>query len=315
MRKLVARLAFTVAATAVLPSPAAHAQPRLSSSSLAQAKSLKAAGDTAMESLNYTDALAAYTEAYALSSDPALLYNKGQALRALERFPEALGELERFDQAAPPGLKAKVPKLRELIAEVRERVTTLTIACNVEGARILVRDKLVGATPLPVPLRLSSGRASVEVSADGFETFRRVYDLPGGGSTAIDAQLLSKDTTGVLIVTTERPGAEAFVDGKAAGSPPVEVVVASGAHSIRVLREGFDVATTTAVVAAGERKRVEIALQARRPLASRWWFWTSLGVGAATLAGVAVAGALLTDRKAGTGDILPGRVSAPLMSF
>jgi hypothetical protein len=315
MRKLVARLALTVAAMALFPSPVAHAEPRPSPSEIARAKSLKAAGDTAMESLKYSDALAAYTEAHALTGDAALLYNKGQALRALERFPEALAELERFEQTAPPALKAKVPKLGELIAEVRGRITVLTLACNVEGARVLVRDKLVGTTPLSTPLRLASGKAAVEVSADGYEPFRQVVDLPGGGSTEIGAKLISKDTTGVLFVTTGLAGAEAFVDGKPVGSPPVEVVVPSGDHRIRVVRDGFDVATTTAVVAAGERKHVAIALQAKRPPTSKGWFWASVAAGAATVAGVVIAGALLIDRPTSKGDIPPGQVSAPLMKF
>src|SRR5688572_32317740 len=62
---------------------------------------LKKRGDDAMESGRPADALAAYVEAYAISKDPALLYNKGRALQALTEYPRALEELEAFDKSAP----------------------------------------------------------------------------------------------------------------------------------------------------------------------------------------------------------------------
>lgn len=137
-------------------------------------------------------------------------------MRALERHPEALIEIERFDKEAPPELKSRVPKLSQLIADERAHVVAV-VACNVKGARILVRDKLVAAAPIAAPLRLNAGRATVEVSADGFEPFRRTYELPGGGSMTIDAQLQPKEKKGILVVNTSLEGARAFVDGKSGG--------------------------------------------------------------------------------------------------
>ena len=60
--------------------------------------------------LRYADALGAYAEAYALTRDPALLYNQGRAHQALGNFPEALASFERFAVEASPDLRARVAR-------------------------------------------------------------------------------------------------------------------------------------------------------------------------------------------------------------
>ena len=48
-----------------------------------------------------------------------------------------------------------------LIAEVRSHVATLSLRCNVTGARVIVRGTVMGTTPLPA-LRLHDGVAKIE---------------------------------------------------------------------------------------------------------------------------------------------------------
>src|SRR5262249_9809052 len=73
------------------------------------AKTLKADGDQAIDRLDFQQALDKYNQAYDKSHDPAILYNRARALQSLNRMPEALDELERFDREAPGDLKTKVP--------------------------------------------------------------------------------------------------------------------------------------------------------------------------------------------------------------
>src|SRR5262249_14067665 len=75
------------------------------------AAALKQRGDAAMDSLRYDDAIAAYEKAYAISKDPAILYNLGRVHQARGVYPKALEYLERFDREAPPELKSRVPLL------------------------------------------------------------------------------------------------------------------------------------------------------------------------------------------------------------
>jgi hypothetical protein len=267
-----------------------------------------------MESLRYADALTAYAQAYALTHDPALLYNQGRAEQALGQFPAALASFERFALDAPPDLRARVPLLDELVADVRKHVAHLAIRCDTQGARVLVRDRVVGTTPLAGPLDLNAGYAAIEVDAEGYQPFRRDVDLEGATQTVVDVALVPKKLTAFLRVESQAAAAVVSVDGQPIGNAPVEVVVAPGTHRVAVHRGGFQDATTSVVLALGEHKDVALDLERNPPITKRWWFWT--GVGVVVTAGVITAAALLIERSPSHGDgFTPNQVSAPLTRF
>ncbi len=149
------RIVLLVVAWALFAS-SAHAQ------SNPQVEKLRIAADEAMDNLRYAEALDGYTKAYAMSHDTRFLYNMGRALGALGQYPEAVSQLERFRMDAPADLKSRVPQLEQLITDFKHHVSTLTIKCNVTGARVLVREKAVGQTPLG-EIKLNAGSAIVEV--------------------------------------------------------------------------------------------------------------------------------------------------------
>jgi hypothetical protein len=277
-----------------------------------EAEQLKLEGDRAMQRLEYQAALDAYERAYAIDKNPALLYNRGRTLQALGRYPEALQQIEAFDRDAPPELKARVPKLRELVTELKGRVSTLALTSNVRGARVLVRGRLVGTTPL-APIRLNSGAAAIEVVGDGYHPFKHSVTLQGGGQAAVHAVLHSKNTTGVLEITSPIAGADVFVNGSRLGSAPAQTVLKAGEHRVLVRRQGYEEAETTAVILAGRTTRLDVPLDQPPPITARWWFWT--GVGVVVVGGIVLTAALLTERDADRGDIPPGQVSGPLLSF
>lgn len=271
----------------------------------ARAAERKKAGDEAMEALRYADALAAYGEAYTIGKDAALLYNMGRALQALNRFPEALDKLTAFEAAASPELKARVPRLAKLIAEIRERVSTLTLRTNVEGARVLVRNAVAGKTPLSAPLQLVAGPAEIEIEIDGYYPAKKTVNLPGGGALTVTLDLFSKSTTGLLVVKASAAGAEVLVDGKRVGIAPVELNVTKGLHQVAVRHRDHRTYESTAVVPAGGTKTVDATLDSASVL-TRWWFWSA--VGAAVTAGVIVTVAATTERAPDSGTIAPGQL-------
>lgn len=290
------------------PVPPAAAEPDSGSA----AAEHKDAGDRAMQRLDYQAALESYDRAYTLDPNPALLYNRGRALQALGRYPQALDQLEAFDKQAPAELKARVPKLGELLAQLKARVSTLTLTSNVGGARVIVRGVSVGATPLP-PIRVNAGSATIEVSADGHHPFKQTVTLPGGGRLAVQAMLHSKSTTGVLEITSPVAGAHVFVNGARIGAAPAQTVVRAGEHDVLVRHEGYDETETTAVVSVGRTTRLDVPLDRPPAITERWWFWT--GVGIVVVGGAVLTYALLTERDPDRGDIPPGQVSGPLLSF
>jgi hypothetical protein len=275
----------------------------------ARAAELKRLGDAAIDSMRYGEAVDAYTKAYALEKDPALLYNRGRAFQALGDFPGALESLEAFDSAASAELKARVPKLAELLTEVRAKVATLALTCNVAGARILVRDKIVGTTPTS-RLRFNAGTANLEVTAEGFFPFTKTVELPPGGVLDLEVTLSPKAKAAILVLRAPVPGTTAIVDGKMAGNPPVEVMVDPGSHKIVARAEGYDDTETSFVISAGERKQVDLSLGRKPAITSQWWFWTGLGV--VVVGGATVAAALLIEKNPSQGDLPPGIVRAPI---
>ncbi len=297
-------------ATVLLAAPAAAQQQPPSAADRAQAAQLKKRGDDEMESLRYGEALNDYTEAYRLSGDAALLYNRARVLEALERFPEALSELERFSKDAAPALRAKVPQLKELMKDIASRITTLTIQCNVPNARVLVRDKLVAKTPLDAPIRVNAGSSSIEVVAEGYVPFKQVVDLPRGGAYTLEVSLAARTPTGTLAIASTPSGSDVRVDGQPIGRTPAEAELAPGNHEVVLSLDGYREKKTTAVVIEGQRKEVAIDLDKNPSIFGRWWFWTAVGV--VIVGGVVVTYALTTEKSAGHGDIPPGQVSGPL---
>ncbi len=291
---------------------APSAQPAAPDSASPNAAQLKAEGDAAMKRLAYESALRLYRKAYALEPSPALSYNKGRALQALTRYPEALDELETFAREASPELKAKVPKLAELLSDVRARVSTLRLSCNVNGARVLLGKRVIGTTPLP-EVRVNAGRSKLEVTLDGYHPYRKMLSLRGDAVQKIGVQLASKSTTGVLEVTSPVAGAMVFIDDKKIGTVPAQAQLTAGEHEVVVRREGYDEARTSAVVRIGRVAKLNVALDEPPGITSRWWFWT--GIGVVVAGGTALTVALLTERSSDEGDIAPGKVAGPLVRF
>jgi hypothetical protein len=252
-----------------------------------------------------------YEEAEKLAPSPALLYNEGRALQALNRHPAALAKLLAFKAAAPDELLRKVPDLDKLIADLRARVGTLAVTCNVAGARVLVDRTVVGVTPLAEPLKLNAGRIAVDVEAEGYFPSHQTIELKGGELFAFQTTLSTKSTNAILVVNGSSPGADVLIDSEKAGAAPVEKIVPAGTHKLLLRHKSFADTETSVVVEAGQRKEVVVPL--RPPgVATKWWFWTSLAAAAATVAAATAIG--LSTRSPDTGTIAPGRLM-PLARF
>lgn len=272
---------------------------------------LRARANQAMIDLRTEEALTLYKQIHTASKDPSLLYNMARAEQALGRHAEALDHLEAFEREASPELRARVPKLAELLAELRGKVTALSVTADVPDARVLVGGVDVGKAPLRV--RVNAGPQTLEVTAPGRHPHKRTVTLPGGGAFELQAALFPIETTGFLTVTSRVAGAEVVVDGKRVGQVPVEMLLPEGPHRLVVRREGHHPSDTTVQITAGQKREVAIDLAKTTPVTKTWWFWT--GVGAVVVTGVAVTAALLTERSADKGTIGNGQIAAPLVRF
>lgn len=268
---------------------------------------LKASGDALMREKRYGEALAAYEAAAKSLPDPALHYNRGRALQFLGRHPESLTALRLFRAEAPASVRARVPTLDALIAEVRSHVALLRLGCEVKGARVLLGHQEIGRTPFAAPLAVNAGRATLEILADGYEPFSTQVDLAGDeAATFVEAKLVARQKIGVLVIRSGIPGTLAEVDGRAIGAMPAEASLRAGDHTVTATHEGYRPTSTRVVVVAGQRKELLLDPLPATPIYKQWWLWTALGVAAA---GAVVTVVVVTTEKAPpVGTFSPGLV-------
>jgi hypothetical protein len=304
MRKLFTLLLtfalFTVTLTALAADPTPEAK----------AAALKARADAAMDARHYDEAIAGYTEAYQTFPDAALLYNRSRAHEARGEYPDAYADLEKFGATAGPELKARVPRLNELLSELKGKIATFQLTCNVNGARVLLGGRELGATPL-APIQVNAGKAKLEILAEGQFPWQRDLELTGGGTVSVDAVLKPKATNGVLAIKSD-PVALVKVDGQPFGRTPTEGVVGAGTHQVDATADGYVDFSSQVVVDAGATKQLTLDLHRKKTLLTSPWFWTIVGV-VVVGAAVGVTLALVLERSADRGDgFEPNQIGAPL---
>ncbi len=271
---------------------------------------LKAAGDVLMDQDRYADALALYEKAYEKEHDPALLYNQGRALEALGDYPAALDKLEAFEQQASPTLKARATGLHDLITSIRARIATVIVRTNAPGARVLVREKAVGVVNGgEMRVRIRAGSASIEVTADEHEPFRREVDLSAGAELVVDARLVRKKRDALVVVRTSPAAADVLFDGKPIGRAPLELRTGAGEHELVATASGYYEERVAMTLALGDKRDVDVEMRKTPGITSKWWFWTAIGVVVA--GGVATTIALTTEKSPRSGTFDPGKVAVP----
>ncbi len=273
-----------------------------------EAGHLKSAADVLMDQDRYADAVVLYQRAYELSNDPALLYNQGRAFEALGDYPIALEKLEGFERDASPTVRARVPGLKDLITDLRGRIATIVVRTNAPAARLLVRQKDEGIISTEKRLSTRAGPASIEVDADGYETFRRDVELSAGAVVVVEANLTPKKRDALVVVRTT-PSVDVLFDGKALGRAPLQVRATPGSHELVARGEGYYEQRVPMTLALGDRRDVELEMKSTPGIASKWWFWT--GIAVVIAGGVATAIVLTTEKPHSTGSFSPGSVPGP----
>ncbi len=207
------------------------------------------------------------------------------------------------------------------ITEPLERTrSTLSVACNVAGAEVLVDGHTAATTPVSSPIAVPEGEHRVELRRPGYTAFSTVVEARGIGAS-VRAELawatpVPDDQGARLNLRVSETGAAAFLDERRFSFDGSERVPA-GPHLLRVTRRDFlpwetDIdlpagATITRAVALRPTSlyREEYLSNARR---ARTVAWVIAGSGAAlTLASVAaialgVDGAARTETQQDTVD-------------
>ena len=139
---------------------------------------------------DFVAALVEFKRAYELEPNYRVLYNLGQTSRELKDYATALRAFEQYLEEGGKEISATRKKeVRRSIDDLTDRVGSLTITTNVEGAEIQVDDVVVGVTPLDRPVVVNVGRRRVVATLQGHAPARRVLEVGGTDELQVELEL------------------------------------------------------------------------------------------------------------------------------
>ncbi len=110
---------------------------------------------------------------------------------------------------------------------------TLRVTSNVPGAMVSVNGSSIG--PAPAKAAVEKGNYNIQVTADGYEPYSSSVSV--SEDTNHNATL--RQRTYRLVVNSNVPGAEVFLNGTRVGTSPVSADLAPGSYNILVRAPGY----------------------------------------------------------------------------
>ena len=191
-----------------------------SSSELAEARALFMAGQAAVDSGRWADAVDNFSRAYQLSEVPAALYNLGFALRALGRHREARDAFVELLESHPRVDRELRREARRYRDEAAARVAVLSVDGLDPRVRYTIRfdgTRVTDDGARPVRVEMDAGSHTLTVRSPEHRPWVWEGELEDGQRLAVDATLEA------VVVEDGREGGGAMVVGGGGGATePVE---------------------------------------------------------------------------------------------
>jgi hypothetical protein len=240
--------------------PAAPADPEAEQKKLDEAKELFRKGNQLRAGGELEGALDHYLRSRRLVPSIPNTLNAALTLDLLGRYDEAFemytellsrfgGELDDDDR------KTIAPAVRTL----RNRLGSVDVSTNVQGAVLLIDGRERGRLPLQSPVPVLPGKHVVRVLKDGYETFEGQVEVKLRETLLVDAKLQRLTRVGRLRVEhAELAGADLFVDGANVGKLPWEGFLAPGRHLYWVRKGDVGTAPKQAVIVEGQTVLIDV---------------------------------------------------------
>ena len=113
---------------------------------------------------------------------------------------------------------------------------TVVVESNIGGGVITINGETNAGWRTPHMFDLPEGMYRISVSQQGYSTWFRVVRVTAGHKHWVTADLHLPH--GVVVIETEPPGMQVFIDGKAYGPSEVEAALDAGLHSFKVVPPG-----------------------------------------------------------------------------
>ncbi len=153
---------------------------------------------------------------------------------------------------------------KKVIANLKKAVREgeLVVLTEPSGAAVYLNGRPVGTSPYEGK-GLSSGKYTVRVTKEGYETWEKAEIVEAGKKVEVLALLKMKG--GTLVVTAKPSGANIHLDGKFVGTNSFEdKALSPRSYKVRVAKEGFETWEGDVTVKAGEKVEVVVELKVRK---------------------------------------------------
>jgi formylglycine-generating enzyme required for sulfatase activity/serine/threonine protein kinase len=153
---------------------------------------------------------------------------------------------KKTEDIALPIIPEKSPEIKE------ETILTgkASIVSIPEGAEVFLNGVNKGITPV-VLNEIEEGEYDVSIRKEGFEPYTEKMMISSTQTGKVTATLLP--IYGTLLVISEPPGAEVYIDSIKSGITPVSLnQVKKGNHHVRVDKPGYEIWTKDIVIVPGE---------------------------------------------------------------
>ncbi len=244
----------------------------------------------------YEQAIAKFSEAYALSKDPQILYSMAVSHQQLRNWEQCVEVMEDFIAKTPPGPDPTLDRARNTrdLCEARiESDQELSITTTPPGANVWVDNKntgVKGQTPFKMTLR--PGKHRIWIELDGFEPVMQDIEVQKREPFNMVVPLKERQDTGWLYVDATVKGATVFVDGQKLAETPFGTPrrIPVGTRTVTVERPGYSRITASPLIEQGQLAMVD-AYMVQTDTDSSWR--TNLGVTSIVLGGLAIGGGVV----------------------
>ena len=138
---------------------------------------------------------------------------------------------------------------------------TIELRSSPSRASVYVDGEFVGYTPMRFGAR--AGSHNVRVESDGYEPYTESFNLRGGETKTVNAQLQQVQRSGTISFTSSPSGADVYVDGRYVGTTPTgQLRFEPGTYTARFERDGYQSTSVQFTVRRGEDRTVDGRLAA-----------------------------------------------------
>ncbi len=242
---------------------------------LERAKARFEKGKKFYEENDFHAALVEFKRAYELVPNYSILFNIGQIYYQIQDYPEALRNFQKYlTEGGDKIPNSRATEIKREISNLRMRISYLDISTNKVGASIFVDDVLIGKTPLPGYVEISSGRRKVTAVISGCLPATKMVEVGGGDMLEVKIELLSishpaklkansreNTSSGKVLFGDKRPSwlYWAIPAGLAATSAGLGIVALRNSQDLRTARNEMNKSYEQRISLGRNTKRIALA--------------------------------------------------------